>query len=251
MMSGPDLPMRMLHYFAGMMWIVVPALLATAVLGLLGNADAHLRVGLVTAIFTVGLHTLVILFMIVTGRVLREAIKSRDLGREFLGELNEFFARKEAYPAAVFGAVSVVAAGVLGYGAPSLGLSSAWHMLAGTLALVVNLWALPLEYRALRDNRDLMDRAARALDRIDRELEERGELPEEQPLTPAALARGAAIVAISAWMPYLYWAVVEYRGDFARASLHPWLEVSLLALAVWFVAARAAAGDGAPAPDRG
>lgn len=238
--AARDTPMRMLHYFAIAMCAVVPALLATAILGLLGKADLHLSVGLVAAIFAVGLHTLVILFMIVTGRVLREAIKARDLGQEFLKELNEFFARKEAYPAAVFSSVALVGAGVLGYGAPSLGLSPILHMLAGTAALALNLWAMPVEFRALRDNRDLMDRAAQALDRIDRELEEKGELPEEEPLTPSAIARGAMIVAISAWMPWAYWAVVEKRGNFAEASVHPYLEVSLLSLGVWILARRAA-----------
>ena len=243
-------PMRMLHYFAALMALVVPALIATAVLGIMGMADLHLRVGLLTAILTVGLHTLVILFMIVTGRVLREAIKARDLGEELvqlreelLAELNEFFAKKDAYPAAVFGAVSLVAAGVLGYGAPSLGLDGVWHMLAGVLALAFNLWALPVEFRALRENRDLMDRAALALDRIDRELEARDELPEEEPMTPRAMARGAMIVAISAWMPYAYWSLVEYRGDFSRASLHPWLEISAVSLVIWWIARGAAAQD--------
>ena len=232
--------MRMLHYFAAALIVAVPLLLATAGAGVYGWTDWHLRLGILAAIFVVGLHTLVILFMIVTGRVLREAVRSRSLPREFLEELNVFFAKKAAYPAAVFGAVSLVAAGVLGYGAPALGLSSAVHMLAGVAALAFNLWVFPIEYAALRDNRQLVDRAARELDEIDRELEARGELPVEEPFDARRLTRTAWIVAFSAWMPWIYWGVVEYRGDFGRASIHPWIELSIASAIVAYLAGREA-----------
>jgi len=236
--------MRMIHYFTGMMVVAVPLLLVTACLGIFGSPVWHLKIGLVTAIFTVGVHSLMILFMILTGRILREAVKSRDLGREFLDELNVFFAKKTAYPAAIFGAFSIVAAGVLGYGAPELGLSPIAHMLAGLVALVINLGAFPLEYRALRDNKALLDRAAGQLDRIDRETIERGEeLPAEEPFDARRLARWALLVAISVWMPYFYWALVVWRGDFSKVSIHPWVEVSILAAFVWHLARRELRAD--------
>jgi len=191
--------MRMLHYFALLGALVVPGLLATAALGLSGKLELHLKVGLLAAISAVGLHTLVILFMIVTGRVLREAVRVRELPREFLDELNEFFARKAAYPAAVFASVAIVFAGVAGYAVPALGLPLWVHPLAGGLAVLYNLWAVLVEFGALRENRDLIDRAARLLDRIDTELEERGELPEPVDQVPDAsrIARWGAILAIS------------------------------------------------------
>ena len=217
--------MRMVHYFTAALILALPALLATALTGIFGRLDRHLELGLVTAILLVGLHTLVILFMIVTGRVLREAVRARELSEEFLAELNEFFARRAAYPAAVLGAVTIV-----------MGLPAALHMLAGLGALVVNLWAMPHEYAALRDNRLLVDRAAAELDSIDLALEARGELPVEEPLDPASIKTGAWIVAISAWMPYLYWGVIEHRGDFSSTSLHPWLEISVASLFVAWLA---------------
>lgn len=239
--------MRMLHYFAILGALVVPGLLATMVLGLNGRLDLHLKVGLLSAIGAVGLHTLVILFMIVTGRVLREAMRVRELPPEFLAELNEFFARKAAYPAAVFAAVAIVFAGVAGYAVPSLGLPLWVHPLVGILAVLYNLWAVLVEFAALRANRSLIDRASRLLDDIDRELAERGELPEVEDDVPDArrLARGGAIVAISAWMPWLYWGIVEWRGDFTRVSVHPWLEASLLGLLVWYLGRRESAREGA------
>lgn len=233
--------MRMLHYFAVFAALSAISLLVTAWLGIQGYPN-HLSFGLISAIFTVGVHSLVILFMIVTGRVLREAIRSRDLPAKFLEELNVFFGKKSAYPAGVFGALSIAMAGVLGYGAPSLGWPSAVHMLVAIGAVVFNLWAYTVEFRALVENQALLDRAADALDAIDVELEKRGELPEEEPLLPSQIARGGMIVAISAWMPYFYWVFVVWRGDFAKASLHPWIEVSALGLFVWWLARKADLG---------
>lgn len=243
--------MRMFHYYVIVSAVVVPALLVTAWLGISGALENHFRLALVTAIATVGAHSLLILFMILTGRILREAVRSRELSREFLDELNVFFARKQAYPAAVFSAMSIVAAGVLAYAQPALGLPAWTHMVAGLLALVYNLWAFPLELGALRENQLLVDRAAAELDAIDRELEARGELPVDEPVRPAAIARGAAIIAVSAWMPYFYWVVVEGRGDFSKVSLHPWVEVSVVAFLIWRlarseVAAEALAGASTP-----
>jgi hypothetical protein len=226
----------MSHYFAAALAVVIPALLATTWLGISGQVDLHFKVALVTAIGTVGAHSLLILFFILTGRILREAMQARELGGDFLAELNEFFARKAAYPAAIFGAVSIVVAGVLSMAQREFGWSPSTHMVAGVVALIVNLWAFPLELRSLRENQVLVDRVAAELDRIDRGLEAQGELPEEQPLEPATIARGGLIVGVSAWMPYLYWVFVEWRGDFSKASVHPWVEVSVLGFGVWLLA---------------
>lgn len=230
--------MRMLHYYVGVTAVVVPLLLVSTWLGIAGRTDAHFKLALVTAIATVGAHTLLILFMILTGRILREAVRSRKLPQAFLDELNEFFAARKAYPGAVGAAVAIVAAGVLALAQGELGLPAGTHMIAGLVALAVNLVVFPLEIQALRANQGLVDRAASELDRIDRELERRGELPPDEPPRPDALARGALIVAISVWMPYAYWGLVEWRGDFSKVSLHPWIEVSVLAAVIWLVARR-------------
>ncbi len=228
--------MRMVHYYTIACAIVVPALLVTTGLGIAGELELHFRVALVTAFATVGMHSLLILFMILTGRVLREAVRSRDLSQAFLHELNEFFARKKAYPVALLSALLIVVAGVLSMAQHALGLPAATHMLAGIVALVFNLWAIPLELRTLRDNQLLIDRAATELDAIDAKLAAQGEVPQDEPITAAAMAHGALIVAFSSWLPYLYWGLVEWRGEFAKVSLHPWVELSAAGLLVWLLA---------------
>lgn len=231
--------MRMFHYYVIALAIVVPALLATTWLGVSGQVETHFTVALLTAFATVGAHSLLILFMILTGRILREAMRARDLPPEFLVELNEFFARKAAYPAAVFASMAIVFAGVLSMAQREFGWSPATHMVAGVGALLINLWAFPLELKALRQNQGLVDRVAIELDRIDQDLEQRGELPVDEPPDPKAIARGAFIVGISAWMPYLYWVLVVWRGDFSRVSIHPWVEVSALGFGAWWLVRKA------------
>ena len=181
--------MRMVHYFSALALVVAPALLATMITGIwLQGGTTHLAVGLVGALLAVGAQTLLILFMIVTGRVLRAAMESRPLPQEFLGELNAFFSQKRAYPLAGIAALVVTAAAVLGYGNRAFGAHPSIHMLVGLFAVMFNLWALQEGYVALRANQVLIDRTEAELDRIDREAPETIR-PEEPELDPRSASR--------------------------------------------------------------
>ena len=237
--------MRMVNYFVAGALLLVPALLWTVVSGLLHSApsEVHFWSGLLTAALGVGVHTLVILFVLITGRILREAMQARPLGPEFLVELNDFFVRRSAYPLAVFSAFAIVAAGVLGNGARGFGISPVWHWLAGLGAVGLNLWALGEEYRILKSNQELVDRVAAELDAID----ERSETPfVEEPADAPTVARWSLAFGLGAWLPYFYWALFEYRGDFSRVSIHPWIEASAIGFAVWFMALREQRRERAP-----
>lgn len=230
--------MRMTGYFAAMAGIALPALLYAAWTGLQGALERHLPVALFAAVATVALHSLLILFMIITGRVLKEAMRSRPLAPAFLAELNAFFARKSAYPGALIAVLTLVCAAVLGYGSRGFGLSPVWHMAFALLALVVNLWAVSAEARALAANQGLLDRVARELDRLDREREAQAEpLPSAEPGLPAR--RLGLLLALSAWLPYLYWALVVWKGRFERVPWWPFLLASAAGLALWWIAPRA------------
>lgn len=215
--------MRMTHYFLALALIAAPALIATAVTGVtMQGGEVHLLVGLFTAVITLATHTLMILFMIVTGRVMKAAMETRPLSADFLTELNGFFAQKKAYPVSGLAAVSIVAVGVLGYAQRAFGIPAEVHLICGVLATMFNLWALSLEWSTLRENQGLLDRTAQALDEIDRERGQRAtddgeaddDMEEAEPPSPARFL----IVAFSAWLPYLYWAMIEWKGDFARVN---------------------------------
>jgi hypothetical protein len=230
----------MSHY-----WLVGALLFsAAAALALLSGlafdgSERHLWAGLFAASVGVAVHTLTILFMLVTGRVVREAMRTRSLGPEFLAELNQFFARKKAYPAAGLAAFSLVFTGVLGFSQRGFGISPAWHMFAALATLLLNLWALGQEYRALRENQQLVDRVARKLDALDRERPPDLAAFEAESNDPRQRFKLALALAFGAWFPYLYWALIVWRGDFSRVSVHPWLEGSLLGFVLAALAWRA------------
>lgn len=209
--------MRMLHYYLALALPAPVLLVATMWTGVApGSSLRHVGLGLITAILCVATNTLLILFMIVTGRVLKAAQQSRALPRSFLDELNTFFARKSAYPVALLAATSTAATAVLGYGR-NIGLPLALHVACGIGIVVFQPWALWLGVRSLRENQRLVDRAVAVLD----ELDARGTAPpaSEEPDARGLGARQRALAfALSAWLPYLYWGLVVWRGDFARLS---------------------------------
>jgi hypothetical protein len=220
--------MRMIHYFGGLALTAALLLLASAWTGLTGSPH-HLAVGLAGSIATVAAHSLLILFMIVSGRILREAMRARSLDGAFLGELNRFFERRAAYPAALFAVLLTAAAAVLGYGQHAFGMPPWVHPLAGALALVLNLFSFSIETRALAENQRLMDKASSELDRIDRELALRQmpePLAEGDPLR--SLVRLGWTIGLGAWLPYLYQLLIVWKGRASRVGLHPWIEISAL-----------------------
>jgi hypothetical protein len=221
--------MRMAHYYAGMALLTAPCLLLTLLTGIFrDDSQRHLLLGFTTAILCVATNTLLILFMIVSGRVLKAASRSRDLGREFLAELNEFFARRSAYPVAILSAFVATAAAVLGYGR-FIGVPPAVHMLVGLTAVLLNLSSLGPGLRVLRANQALLDRATSELDRLDSlgtPVHDEGE-----PAWAFDASTRWCVFAVSAWAPYLYWSLVVWRGEFGRvAPLFPILTTLASAL---------------------
>ena len=224
----------MTHYFWVFAGLLVPALAAAAWTGFTG-AESHLTTGLVCSVLAVGTHSLLILFLIVTGRVLREAVRVRNLPREFLDELNLFFANRRAYPTAGLASVFIVVAAVLGYANRSFGIHPSVHMLIALGALFYNLYALSLESRAIIENQRLLDRASAELNASDARGE--GPVAEPSPGVVSPMPWGPTLMA-GAWLPYLYWGLVTWRGDFSKVSLHPWIELSAFGALLIFLSTR-------------
>lgn len=209
--------MRMVHYYLALAFVLAPCLLATLFSGAFQDgSERHLLVSFFTAVLCVATQTILILFMIVSGRVLKAAMRSRRLEGKFLAELNDFFAHRRAYPLAIFAAFAATAAAVLGYGR-FIGVPPAVHMLVGLAAVLLNLFALGAGTRTLRLHQGLMDRAAAELDRLDRIGAPIDEAAAAIPWAYPARTRWL-VFALSAWAPYLYWALIEWRGDFARVA---------------------------------
>lgn len=233
--------MRMLYYYLALALPAPLLLLATAYTGLVQHAGLrHVGLGLFSAILCVATHTLLILFMIVTGRVLKAAMKARELPRAFLDELNAFFAERSAYPVALIAAAATAATAVLGYGR-NIGVPLTVHMLCGLAIVVLNPWAVWLGVRTLRANQFLVDRASALLDALDA-----ASPPPPAPPAAADFAFSARtrwiVFALSAWLPYLYWGLVVWRGEFGRLSSTFLIGTALVSAAALVAALRPASG---------
>ena len=209
--------MRMVHYYLALALLLVPSLLLTLLTGAFPDgSERHLMLGFFTAVLCVATNTLLILFMIVTGRILKAATETRRLAPAFLAELNQFFARRPAYPLAILAAFAGTAAAVLGYGR-FIGVPVAVHILVGLAAVVLNLTALSQGIRTLRANQILLDRAAAELDRLDQ-----AGVPVNMDGAEMVWAYGPGtrwlVFAASAWGPYLYWSLVVWHGEFQRVT---------------------------------
>jgi len=218
----------MTYYFWVFTAFLVPALGFATWTGMTAT-ESHLTAGLIASVLAVGTHSLLIIFMIVTGRILREAVRVRNLSGKFLEEMNAFFADRRAYPAAGLSCAFIVTAAVLGYGNRGFGFPSSVHMLVAIAAVIYNLYALTLESIALLENQRLLDRVKSELEASDARGE--GPIADPSPGVVSPMPWGPTL-AVGAWLPYLYWGLVTWRGDFSMVSLHPWVELSGVGVAL-------------------
>ncbi len=227
----------MVHYYAAFALLMVPALGITMWTGFqFSGGSTHLGAGLITAVLCVATQTLLILFMILTGRILKAAMQVRPLGPEYLDELNEFFRKHKGYPVAIAGAVSVTVTAVLGYG-PNIHVPSIVHICCGLLAVFINIWSIQIGISTIKANQVLLDRVSEELDALDAEIGPANEEDGEIQWVISPLTR-FGIYALSAWLPYLYWGFVVWKGNFARIP-KAFLALSIVAcLGLFFYAFR-------------
>jgi hypothetical protein len=232
--------MRMSHYYISLMVLAVGGLILTASAGILGWS-MHLTVALATAFVVVGMHSMVILFMLISSRLLREGHENCGLSPTFLKRSNDFFRERGGFFLALGGAFSIVTAGVLGYAERAFELPPEVHLLVGLSALVVTLVAIPIELRALHNVEGLLDEAREILDHEDVARAARGEEPagaDHVPYkdSPKAIA---AFIFTAPLLVYGYRALIVWRGDFGKVSVHPWVEIAALGLVMYAFARRA------------
>jgi hypothetical protein len=237
--------MRMSHYFLSLLVLAVGGLVATAIGGLQG-ASWHLILALPTAALVVGLHSLVILFVLIGSRLLREGTRNCALKPELLQRNNDYFRRLSGLFLSLGGAFSIVAAGVLGYGHRAFGLHPYVHLFVGLGAALITLVAVPLEWRTLRGVEARLDEARDLLDADDRQRAAKGQGPVDEDHQPRrdTLAQTGRFIALAPWFVYLYHGLIVWRGRFEHANLHPWVEISAVGVVVWWVGHRRQRGTG-------
>lgn len=231
--------MRMSHYYYSLMVLSIGGLLATSIAGVVGSS-MHLAIALVTAMVVVGMHSLVILFVLICSRVLREGQRYCGLTSEYLPRSNAFFQRRSGFYLALCGAFAIVAAGVLGYADRAFGLPPGLHLAVGLGAMLLTFFAVPHELETLQTAERLLDEARMELDRVDVERAAQGQAPVDAEHVPEqdSLARTGLSIMIAPGLVYLYQVVIVWHGEAARVRPHLWVAISLVGLGVWIVGRR-------------
>ncbi len=151
--------------FAGMAVWATLLMVAEIALGFLtGHGErgrerflgAHIALGVAGGIFLCIVHVMVMFHFIGSGKEMKEAADVLGGDAEILQRLRRL--KMRVFPPATFAPVFYGAAVIIGGGADTGALGKwAWaHWALGAIGLAFNLWAFPIEYRALVANLELL-----------------------------------------------------------------------------------------------
>jgi hypothetical protein len=127
----------------------------------------HQYIALFAVIYNLGLHCLVFIYFLGTGRWVKEVALAYNLPDEPWPKLTRELKRR-TFPPALFAMLLPI--GTAAAGMTQVHEQNAWapHMHAGLalLSLLVNVWALRIEYRNVSSNGDLIDQVVVEVERI-------------------------------------------------------------------------------------
>ena len=125
----------------------------------------HVYLGLIAATTTLGVHSLVFIYFLGTGRWVKEVAIAYRIPDQPLPKLTRELKRK-AFPAALFAMLVPIATSSAGGGVATMAWPWVWHAVLATMTLLVNAWAFAVEYRCVRTNAGVIDQVMREVDRI-------------------------------------------------------------------------------------
>jgi hypothetical protein len=140
----------------------------------------HFSVALFAIIFNLGLHCLVFIYFLGTGRWVKEVALAYQLPDDPLPKLTRDL-KRWTFPPALLAMLVPIAAGAAGMAIVHRPLTgtSYLHLALAVLTLLVNLWALRIEYRNVCRNAQVIDQVMVEVERI---RAERGLLPSAEAL---------------------------------------------------------------------
>lgn len=119
-----------------------------------GGIGTHLTLGLASSLLLLFSHCWIMFYLIGTGKAIKEAVAEHDLEAEIVEATKDY--KNRSYPSLMLAMLLTMALFVLGGGVYT-GFVPAWiHQVLFYLALVVQLRALSIERRVLRENDALM-----------------------------------------------------------------------------------------------
>ena len=114
----------------------------------------HMLLGVFTGIYICILHVMVMFHFIGSGKEIKQAIAVLGGDAEVVKRLRRF--KMQVFPAATFAPILVGASVILGGGAHTGALPGWVHWGLGLAGLALNLYAFPIQYRALVANLELL-----------------------------------------------------------------------------------------------
>jgi hypothetical protein len=127
----------------------------------------HLYVALFALFFNLALHCLIFIYFLGTGRWVKEVAIAYQLPDEPLPKLTRELKRK-TFPPALFAMLVPIAAAAAGMANIHrvITWASYLHLGLGLATLLINIWALRIEYRNVTINAGVIDDVMREVERI-------------------------------------------------------------------------------------
>ncbi|MFO0841718.1 MAG: hypothetical protein U0797_04855 [Gemmataceae bacterium] len=125
----------------------------------------HIFLGLTAATTTLGVHSLVFIYFLGTGRWVKEVCLAYQIPDEPLPRTTREL-KRQAFPAALAAMLVPIATSAAGAGVATLQWSWVYHATLGVLTLAVNVWAFVREYHCVRTNAVVIDEVMREVERI-------------------------------------------------------------------------------------
>lgn len=131
---------------------------ASLYLGLTHAWPLHFTIGLVTALFTILTHSVVMIHFMGTGKGIKEAVEAHGLPNDphngYVQRTKRFKARTSGL--ATLAPLLIIVTAVLGAAHDTRQLPLPWHSWSAYLAVAFNLYAFVVEYRVICENTALM-----------------------------------------------------------------------------------------------
>lgn len=146
-------------------WMATAGFVATGVIGYRVTVneyfDAHLLLGLASALLLLFSHSWIMFYLIGTGKVIKEAVAEHDLDQELIELTKEY--KNRSYPSLMLAMGLAMATFIIG-GAVATLLLPAWtHQGLFWLTVIAQARALWWEHQVLGQNRALMSGLNRTL----------------------------------------------------------------------------------------
>jgi hypothetical protein len=125
----------------------------------------HFYLGLFAVLLTLGVHCLIFIYFLGTGRWVKEVAIAYRLPDAPLPRLTRDLKRR-TFPVALLAMLVPIAAAAAGTAAQRQEWSWKIHAWSAAATLLVNLWAFLVEYRNVSINAGIIDEVMREVDRI-------------------------------------------------------------------------------------